>query len=408
MNDDRRPALDELVGLDAVSARDDDESGELTVVTVEAFAAVDEPGGESILGSSDGPLIAYGSDTMVYGDGGVGKTTLVDDLGFHLAAGDDWLGIPVPKPVRVLIIENEGPRPLFRRKLARKLAQWEGSSVDARLYVYEGPWGEFTFAEVEYQLALSETIREHEIDVLLVGPLTSVGMESAGLISEVRTFLKRVDAVREASGRPVAVVLVHHENKGGKVSGAWEGAGDTLLHVQQRGHGNLRVHVQKARWSSEHHARTLNLAWADGEGFQLADEEPKRPERVWDDIENFVLEHGGCSWNEVDAAVSGQATYKRKRRDQMLSDGLLLNTGTGTKFALWHRDDPVHPTIEASASEQGRTWDAPSSATGDGAAETGASVRPPLKGTHLGRTHLSDTSPGTDDADDTSAGRSTT
>ena len=35
---------------------------------------------------------------MFYGDGGAGKTTLAIDLAFHLAAGEDWLGIPVRGP----------------------------------------------------------------------------------------------------------------------------------------------------------------------------------------------------------------------------------------------------------------------------------------------------------------------
>ena len=47
-----------------------------------------------------------------------GKTTWAIDGVVHLAAGAAWLGIPVPRPVRVLVIENEGPAELFREKLA--------------------------------------------------------------------------------------------------------------------------------------------------------------------------------------------------------------------------------------------------------------------------------------------------
>ena len=44
-------------------------------------------------------LIPEGGDVMIYGDGGASKTTLGIDLACHLAAGDDWLGIAVPRPV---------------------------------------------------------------------------------------------------------------------------------------------------------------------------------------------------------------------------------------------------------------------------------------------------------------------
>jgi AAA domain len=349
------------------------------------FVTVEEPGSDAILGDAAGALIPEGGDAMLYGDGGVGKTTLSIDLAFHLAAGDPWLGISVPRAVRVLIVENEGPRPLFRTKLGRKLASWTGSELGDRVRVFEEPWGAFTFADERWRQDLAAEIAELAVEVLLVGPVTSCGMTEAGTIQEVRAFLALVEDVRLRSERTLATLLVHHENKGGRVSGAWEGIGDTLLHVQQQGHGHVRLYVQKARWASEQHATTLNLEWAPGDSFALADEGPPRPERVWADIESFVLEHGGCGWNAVDAAVSGQSDYKRRRRDSMLADGLLLNSGRGQRFELWHRDDPARPTLgEPTASEDGRGWDAVASDPG-GAAEPGNRVpASPRKGDAVG------------------------
>jgi AAA domain len=381
------------------------EHGLLSIVTLEAFAGVDEPGAEAVLGTDDAPLIPKGGDVLIYGDGGVGKTTLVVDLAFHLAAGDDWLAIGVPHALRVLIVENEGPRPLFRKKLARKLNAWHGSPLEGRVHVFEHPWGGFTFADDDWQQRIAAVIREHEIDVLVVGPVTSAGMDEAGTIAQVRSFIDdNVAEVRRLSGRAIAIVLVHHENKGGKVSGAWEGVGDTLLHVMAQGHGKLRLYVQKARWSSEQHATMLHLVWADGDGFRLADEPPSRPERVWDDIAEYVLEHGGCSWNELDDNVGGNATYKRRRRDAMLEEGVLINAGTIKSFVLWHRDDPAHPILDEGASDEGRTWDAPASDTGDGAAETGASLRPSYRDAGVLDAPVEHVSRLDKEAEDTSAG----
>jgi hypothetical protein len=334
------------------------------VVTLEKFAAVQESGAAAILGTVDNALISEDADVMTYGDGGVGKTSLMLDLGFHLAAGDDWLGIPVPRPLRVLLIENEGPRPPFRRKLKRKLGAWVGSLLGDRLLVLEEPWGQFSFADPRWRQLLAETIREREVDVVIVGPLTASGMDLPGTLQECREFLGLVADVRAASGRSFACLLVHHENRGGRVSGAWEGAGDTLLHVQQQGRGHVRLYVQKARWSSEQHGTTLQLTWATGEGFELAEGEPPRPERVWGDIETFVLEYGGCAWNEVDAAVPGQRGYLTRRRDQMLADGTIINAGTTRRFELWHRDDPARRTLDASGSEAGTAAEPPDSDPG--------------------------------------------
>jgi hypothetical protein len=338
----------------------------LHVVTLDEFADADEPGAAAILGTTDAALIPEGGDVMTYGDGGVGKTTLLVDLGVHLAAGDDWLGIPIPRPRRVLLVENEGPRPLFRRKLQRKRDGWKGGELRDRILVLERPWGQLRFTDDEWKQRLADVVREREIDVVIAGPLTSSGMDAAGTLQEARDFIAHVDRVRELAERPIAVILVHHENKGGKVSGAWEGVGDTLLHVQQQGHGRLRLYVQKARWASAQHATTLQLVWADGDGFDLAEQEPSRPERTWNDIGAYVLAHGGCGWVEVEQAVSGQAEYLRRRRDQMLEAGEIVNAGKGQRFALWHRDDPAKPPLFATVSEAGHGSDNTVSATGDG------------------------------------------
>ena len=91
---------------------------ELQAVPLDVFADVNEPGADPLVGEGDDALIPEDGDVMVYGDGGAGKTTLCIDLACHLAAGDDWLGMPVARPVRVLLVENEGPRPLFRQSCA--------------------------------------------------------------------------------------------------------------------------------------------------------------------------------------------------------------------------------------------------------------------------------------------------
>jgi hypothetical protein len=245
------------------------ETDDATIVTLEDFVAVDEPGAAPLLGDEHGALIAEGSDVMVYGDGGAGKTTLLFDLAFHLAAGRDWLGFPIARPVRVLLIENEGPRPLLRNKLKRKLELWDGAPLGGRVSVFEHPWGQFTFAKPEWRTQLADRVRELEVDVIIAGPLTRLGMDSAGTLQEVAAFMRLVDDVRQQSGRALTPIIAHHENKGGAVSGAWEGAGDTLLHVQAAGNGHTVVYIAKARWASAHHHRTLKLAWTDGEGFEL-------------------------------------------------------------------------------------------------------------------------------------------
>jgi AAA domain len=265
---------------------------EIAIVTAPEFAAVEEPGADPLLGEAGEAVIPEGGDVMLYGDGGASKTTLSIDLACHLAAGDPWLGIPIPKPARVLLIEAEGPRPLFRQKIRAKLERWHGSDLGGRLLVWERPWADFSFPNAE---GVAPEIARQEVDVLLVGPLTRVGMDELGTLQQVRDFTSHVERLRAQTGRRLTVFLVHHENKGGSVSGAWEGAGDTLLHAKVHAPGKTTLEFQKARWASAWHKRTLELGWTAGEGFEVVDED----ERDYaDEIEDFL--RGTDKWMTVE------------------------------------------------------------------------------------------------------------
>jgi hypothetical protein len=299
---------------------------DLTIVPLSAFVEVEEAGANALVGTPDAALIPEGGDVMLYGDGGAGKTTLAIDLACHLAAGDPWLGMPVARAARVLLIENEGPRPLFRAKLRRKLAGWQGSDLGDRVHVLETPWARITFAEPGHVEALAAKVRELEVDVLIAGPVTNVGMNEAGTLQEVRDFMRLIAQLRSLSDRALTVALIHHENKGAQVSGAWEGSGDTLLHVQGQGHGRTRVHVQKARWASAYHATTLSLTWTEGEGFAV-DEKPELDDNaIADLLLAHVGENLGTSWTRVEEATPGVNRQRRREvRDRLFAGQRLVN-----------------------------------------------------------------------------------
>lgn len=352
---------------------------ELRIVPIGEFVAVDEPGAAALLGAdSESALIPEGGDVMLYGDGGAGKTTLALDLAFHLAAGDKWLDIPVGRPVNTLVIENEGPRPHFRKKLRRKRETWKGSRIGDRIRVLAEPWATFTLANELHREAIAAIIQTYDIEVVVIGPVTAAGMVEAGTIAQVREFNALVSDVRSRSARVVTFILVHHENKGGQVSGAWEGVNDTLIHVRAQGHGRTRIFIQKARWSSSHHGTGFQLAWTEGEGFEVAEGE-RGDDTIADEILEHVLQNGGTPWTRVEEGISGKGERLRTIRDRLLADGRLVNVGTEQRTKLWHTGDPSRPGWDDSGTASPPT-------PGSIACE---SSRPssPLKGDEDGATH---------------------
>jgi hypothetical protein len=315
---------------------------QLAIVSLDEFVAVEEEGAAALVGELGEAFIPEDGDVLVYGDGGAGKTTLMIDAACHWAAGDAWLGMPVGRPLRVLLVENEGPRPLFRAKLRRKRAGWTGSPLDDRVSVLESPWARFSFSAADWREWLATAIVEREIDVVIAGPVTRIGFKDAGTLSEVRDFLGLVSEVRHLAARPVTFVLVHHENKGGKVSGAWEGSGDTLLHVSGQAHGRTRVYVQKARWASSRHATTLQLVWTPGEGFALAEAAETTDEEIREGIVAAVAASPGTAWGPVVKATPGVGTDRRMAiRDGLLAARTIVNVTKigGVERALDHCEE---------------------------------------------------------------------
>jgi hypothetical protein len=243
------------------------------IVDFGQFIATEEPSSEALLGTSHNTILPLDGMLLMYGDGGAGKTTLTIDAVSHLASGTPWLGIPVERPVRTLMIENEGPRGKFRQRLAEKHASWNGSSpFSGNVSVLEEPWTRFTLREPEHRETVAVTVDRLEIDLIVMGPLVTLGMVGGGTPDEVNAFEELLLELRTLIARSVSFWIVHHENKAGDISGAWERVPDALCHVQALGNGHTRLVWQKARWSDDHHKAKLDLIWADGRSFTVREE----------------------------------------------------------------------------------------------------------------------------------------
>jgi AAA domain len=252
---------------------DDHDLPPLRVVPLAEFAAQEEALAEALLGEDGDAALTPGGTAMVYGDGGAGKTTLLIDGVAHMAAGGEWLGMPVGRPLRVVVIENEGPRAPFRLKLRRKVETWEGRDFVHNVKVLEEPWSGFTFTNAQHVALLADACDEFEADLLAVGPLITVGVVGAGTPEEVAAFETVLAGFRRRLRHPLAVWFAHHENKAGDVSGAWERLPDTLLHVCHEDPKRTKIHWRKARWATSLHGQRWTLRWLEEqEGFERVEE----------------------------------------------------------------------------------------------------------------------------------------
>jgi hypothetical protein len=331
------------------------ESLRFTFRPIEEFAAVDEPGAEPLATTPDGGvLIPSEGIVLVYGDGGAGKTTLSLDMACSLAAGNSWLGlISAGRPLRIVMIENEGPRAEFRLKLRRKLA---GRDFGGRLQVLEEPWAELSLSEPAHREALAEGLRDREADLLILGPLVSAGQfPLGGTPSEISAFEKDVRDMRKLVGRPVAMLFVHHENRAGQISGAWSRLPDTTIHVTAQGHGRIRLNWEKARHATDVHKTTTTLTWAEGGTYTLVEEAAEvTRETMAFDLIDAVGAKPGSSWRAIrdltngdgERVVRGRLHELMKVRDELIESGALVNTAKLPLFSLYPGGSEAGTVVE--------------------------------------------------------------
>jgi len=287
---------------------------------LDAFLAYPFPKADPLLGETGAIFLAVGSLLMVYGLDGCGKSTWSVDGIAHLAAGQPWLGIPVPRPVRVAIIENEGPPSLFQEKLAAKIATWDGPAFADNVYVFQGPWGEFTFADPEARAALVEFCEQHRVDLVTANPTLGLGVAASGRPDETQEFVDWLVECGLKSDR--AFWLLHHENKAGQISGDWGRHPDTKVSLRQDGNlQRTKLDWAKTRWATlptDSIAKTSLLEWiTETQGYTVLEldsvgaSETELEQRLVD----YLTEHPWATTRAVYEGVKGTQTRIRKVLD---------------------------------------------------------------------------------------------
>jgi 5S rRNA maturation endonuclease (ribonuclease M5) len=245
------PLLDD----DEVLSSHDDNSDDHdpTVTFAEFVAREDDNPKEPLVTIEQGVALPAGGLALLVATTSHGKTTLAVEFILHASAGLDYLGLSFPRALRVLVIQNEGPRDAFRLKLEARLAHWHHGG-EPRIWDVPNEWGMVRLSDETIRARLRRVVEQHEIDLVVSDSLTRFGVKGNGTPEETRDFVVLMTDV--GLGRDLAFLLLAHprtrsdpsEDELERIAGAWPPHADLILHLKKLDGNRARLSYPKTRW----------------------------------------------------------------------------------------------------------------------------------------------------------------
>jgi AAA domain len=305
-----------------------------------------------LLGTEDDCILPEHGLGLLIAKGGKGKTTFCVEFALHLASGEDYLGLPVERALNVLMIENEGPREPFRRKLERRLEAWS-PQLKGEIYVHDQNWGHARLDLPEFVARLNAFCEEHDVHLVIGDPLDSLGMDGEGSPSETRAMVDRFKAAGLFSAR--AWFLPHHGRKESvqdaidEASGAWGGRPDAMLGLEKRKDNQARLSFAKVRWQARERGSYLLDFDPETESFTFVKEEEGEERDYAIEIEDHLTGRAPETAREI-ATEIGASREKVEEALEAHPDRFDLLTGDAARAAgrrsnskLWELASPQKP-----------------------------------------------------------------
>lgn len=311
---------------------------------------------DPLIGSEDDALMMPGSLGILAGVGGSGKTTLMLHAVAHWAAGLTWFGIPCPRPVRCVIIENEGPHDPFVKKVKEFASRFRhcpcggpphgdlGQALLDNCLFLDAPWGHFTFEDKKLAGELRAAVLDFGGDLLVANPLGRLGMRGAGTPEETRAFLDLM--FKAGLGEDFAAFLIHHMSKLGRhvplvqqLSGDWGPHPDTIFVLEPQGDRLSKLTFGKIRWGDQGRDPIL-LEWLTDTDGPVGYKAESAPQGVTDDemfqrVDEYLAgQENPRSVSDIRRGVRGNAGRIGEIVQKGLADGRYLETG-GKRTRVW-------------------------------------------------------------------------
>lgn len=287
--------------------------------------------------------IVQGAVNSLYGDGGVGKTLLAQQLACAVSLGATWLGLPTTQGTVLAVLCEDEKDELWRRHNDIKAAMghsignpfsevWLWPRVgDANVLVR---WDRDGLAQLgSFYAEVVAMVEEHQPTLLILDTLADVyggnEIDRPQVNYFVKTVLGGLIKTRAAAGSPLTVLLLGHPSVAGKASGsgysgstAWNNAVRSRMYLTrpEEGSSDERVLTRgKANYASSGDETAVRLFFA--EGVLHASEDTEDGDSILWACKRDIVTLVDKAWNAGEP-YSGQKTHRRYIYTALVSDML--------------------------------------------------------------------------------------
>jgi hypothetical protein len=266
-------------------------------------------------------LVKYGANIHAVAAAKTGKTNLAYNLTKSLADGVPFLGVFETKQIkgRICLMDFE-----LDERQAQEWLNRINISNKQKVEIFSLRGLPNPFRSEESRRELAETLRLLDIEFLILDPFSSIYSGDSNSNTEVKAFLKEVDAFKVLAGVQHMVIAVHAGRAQNKTRGAstLDDHPDALWYMQKE--GNKRYFKAVGRdVDIEESEIIFNPDTGEMRFLEFAKKaDPLRRMEV--EVLRYIATHPGCNASSIDAGVRGGNTYKTAARKSLLAKGAIV------------------------------------------------------------------------------------
>lgn len=266
-------------------------------------------------------LMKYGANVHLVAAAKTGKTNVGINLIKCLADGGKFLGVFDTKPIqgRICMMDFE-----LDERQAQDWLKRIGIKNTSKVEIYPLRGMPNPFRSPESMRELEEVLKALDIEFLILDPFSSIYSGDANSNTEVKAFLKEIDAFKLRSGVQHLVIAVHAGRNQGQTRGAstLDDHPDALWYLQK---SEDKRYFKAVGRDIDVDEAEIHFDSSSGEiTFHEFSRKSDPLRAMMVKILRHVRGNPGCNATELEAGVRGGNTYKTQARKTLVEMAALI------------------------------------------------------------------------------------